>query len=891
MAEPSFDFNAFLNSASTAPSPDTAQQQHPTGAVHNRRGSNTADYGGHQLHEEDRGLLPAWATATERTNATPARHSSILDPSVPTQRRQEVIQQPQPEPQQQADQVNRAHAHATQQYRARIAEHHNRTMHPSAEAGSSQHKSSGRENAASQAAVGQSLSSSSVNDGKAGAPPAQSGRRSRESTLLNSKQFPPAAAPYGTAGPFTAAAVTPSTSRLSLQERRRFSQIASEATRSDSRSNPPNSNSSSSGNTHSQNQSESPLGPGDSAPGVNTAVTPKRNIKRAREAGRAAANAAADQDVQSNSYNGDISKSVSPGDGSEPAMTSLSPLSNSARSVLRSNEGENALPSDFDVSEALAKVATRKNPSIQLGPIGPSCAFTIADALHPNQPLIYVSETFTRLTGYEPADVLGKNCLFLQAPDGDVNNNSNPAGAKRRSSDGRAVAHMKKHLGQMRECQASLINYKKNGKAFINLVTMVPIPWGPDGDGKADSDIVRYFVGFQVDLAEQPGAVLSKDANGYVVDYTTSGGPDRQGGSTGPSAPPPPTLTASELFQEAREEKTRQVNGAHELADRVNTGEAGVRSWARFLLDNAHDLIYVLSLKGVFLYVSPSVERILGFKPEALIGHSIAEFCHPSDVVPVFRELKDSTSNASIASAARSSVDARGGYQAMTRGGAGQSGPQVNLLLRMRHRHLGHQWIESVGKLHLNQGKGRKVVISSGRPRAVYNLGWDQLRQTAVENPMGAPAPGPAFWVKVSLDGLVLSSKSRTAAVLGCTPAMLQGQHLMEMCNGEAVRAIGEALRSRGCVGRRGGEWNEEAGYRPIVLVAGIGVGWTTDECRYDIDAQQQQQQQCSLQQQQQQQQQQQYMQHHFPHHPGGSCSSGMGGFFAGRRERSPGYG
>ncbi|KAE8204934.1 hypothetical protein CF328_g793 [Tilletia controversa] len=639
--------------------------------------------------------------------------------------------------------------------------------------------------------------------------------------------------------------------RLSLQERRRLSRLASEATGSDSggsggsssNSNPAkdgngkgngSGTTSRSGSFPSQSQSEASgkgvtttkelpeggvvaggpsaadataaaaaaAGGGDQSVPAKGRLMPERT-KRALAAGQAAANAAAEQDSHSSNYNG--SKSKSPSSGDEGSKSVASATGSSARAV-RESSGEGAATdtdpvfhgpyheialtangkdgpkhvrnsyssSGFDILGALTKVAARKNPRIQLGPIDLSCAFTVSDALKPDQPLIYVSDTFTRLTGYQPADVLGKNCRFLQAPDGSM-----VKGAERLNTDGRAVAHMKKHMDRTRECQASLINYKKNGKAFINLVTIVPIPWG-------DSNVIQYFVGFQVDLVEQPGAILEKDANGqYVVNYTTAGGAPRRSVIPAPLAPVVP-----DPIKEALEEKARQVNGAHKLAEIVTNGQSDVRPWARLLLDNAQDLIYVLSLKGIFLYVSPSVERILGYKAEELIGRSISEFCHPSDVVPVFRELKDSTSNASIAAAARKSAKALGGYKALTKGGAGQSGPQVNLLLRMRHRSLGHQWIESVGKLHLEQGKGRKVVISSGRARTVYNLSWDQVRRTTDDRE-------PAFWSKVSLDGLVLSSTSRTAAVLGCTPGMLQGQHLMEMCNGEAGPAIVQALRGR----------------------------------------------------------------------------------------------
>jgi PAS domain-containing protein len=39
---------------------------------------------------------------------------------------------------------------------------------------------------------------------------------------------------------------------------------------------------------------------------------------------------------------------------------------------------------------------------------------TIADARLPGRPLIYANEGYERVTGYPVAEVLGRNCRFLQ---------------------------------------------------------------------------------------------------------------------------------------------------------------------------------------------------------------------------------------------------------------------------------------------------------------------------------------------------------------------------------------------------------------------------------------------------------------------------------------------
>ncbi len=62
----------------------------------------------------------------------------------------------------------------------------------------------------------------------------------------------------------------------------------------------------------------------------------------------------------------------------------------------------------------------------------------------------------------------------------------------------------------------------------------------------------------------------------------------------------------------------------------------------RALIENATDLIAMFDANGKFLYISPSVERILGFTNEDVIGFSIFDFLHPSDLelgVKVFKKI------------------------------------------------------------------------------------------------------------------------------------------------------------------------------------------------------------------------------------------------------------
>ena len=48
--------------------------------------------------------------------------------------------------------------------------------------------------------------------------------------------------------------------------------------------------------------------------------------------------------------------------------------------------------------------------------IATDITFTITDPREPDNPLVWVNPSFTRITGYEAEEVVGRNCRFLQGP-------------------------------------------------------------------------------------------------------------------------------------------------------------------------------------------------------------------------------------------------------------------------------------------------------------------------------------------------------------------------------------------------------------------------------------------------------------------------------------------
>lgn len=178
----------------------------------------------------------------------------------------------------------------------------------------------------------------------------------------------------------------------------------------------------------------------------------------------------------------------------------------------------------------------------------------------------------------------------------------------------------------------------------------------------------------------------------------------------------------------------------------------------KVLLENTDDVVHVLSLKGLFLYLSPSSRKVLEYEPVELIGTALSSVCHPSDIVPVTRELKDTSTGAS-----------------------------VNVVFRIRRKHSGYTWFESHGSLHTEQGKGRKCIILVGRERPVYALARGDI--------IAAGGIGESeLWTKMSTSGMFLFVSSMVRTLLDRQPDDLVGTSIQSLMRPESKLEFGRIL-------------------------------------------------------------------------------------------------
>ncbi|CAN6373824.1 unnamed protein product [Urochloa humidicola] len=104
--------------------------------------------------------------------------------------------------------------------------------------------------------------------------------------------------------------------------------------------------------------------------------------------------------------------------------------------------------------------------------------FVVSDATRPDHPILYASAGFFTMTGYSSNEVVGRNCRFLQGS----------------GTDPAEIAKIRQALAAGSNYCGRLLNYKKDGTPFWNLLTVAPIK---DEDGR-----VLKFIGMQVEVSK-----------------------------------------------------------------------------------------------------------------------------------------------------------------------------------------------------------------------------------------------------------------------------------------------------------------------------------------------------------------------------------------------------
>ena len=139
-------------------------------------------------------------------------------------------------------------------------------------------------------------------------------------------------------------------------------------------------------------------------------------------------------------------------------------------------------------------------------------------------------------------------------------------------------------------------------------------------------------------------------------------------------------------------------------------------TYFRSLIENASDIISILEPNGKIRYESPSIEGVLGYRPEELVGCNAFEFIHPDDV---------------------------GAIQEIFTQELSQDGRTTSCEFRFRHKDRSWRTFEGIGKNLLNDPAVRGVIVNSRditeRKRMVGALRETEMRYRRLfeQSPVG----------------------------------------------------------------------------------------------------------------------------------------------------------
>ena len=105
-----------------------------------------------------------------------------------------------------------------------------------------------------------------------------------------------------------------------------------------------------------------------------------------------------------------------------------------------------------------------------------SAAMVLSDPHLPDTPMVAVNPAFCAVTGYSEAESVGRNCRFLQGP----------------RTDPEAAPRIRTCLQAGQGCVEWLVNYRKNGAAFWNVLFISPV--------HDETGALRYYFGNQLDV-------------------------------------------------------------------------------------------------------------------------------------------------------------------------------------------------------------------------------------------------------------------------------------------------------------------------------------------------------------------------------------------------------
>ena len=207
------------------------------------------------------------------------------------------------------------------------------------------------------------------------------------------------------------------------------------------------------------------------------------------------------------------------------------------------------------------------------------------------------------------------------------------------------------------------------------------------------------------------------------------------------------------IFSDITERK--QVDAA------LKASEKRFRTW----IENSSDVVTVLDATGTIQYESPSVKRVLGYKPEELLGKVAFDFIHPKDQEQVLAIFIEAIQNPESI---------------------------VSTEFRFLHRDGTWRFLEAVGHTYVDEHNEVVGLIHSRditeRKQAEEAVAAMQKRfQSLIEN-------APDGIALLGMDGKLRQVTPSTQQILGYTLEEAEGQDPAHLTHADDLPALLEAL-------------------------------------------------------------------------------------------------
>jgi two-component system, sensor histidine kinase and response regulator len=223
--------------------------------------------------------------------------------------------------------------------------------------------------------------------------------------------------------------------------------------------------------------------------------------------------------------------------------------------------------------------------------------------------------------------------------------------------------------------------------------------------------------------------------------------------------------SARDELEQRVEERTKELQD--EMAERKQAVELLRRSEEHFrsLIENASDVITIIDSKGTILYESPSVERVLGRKPQTLMGENALDLTHPDD---------------------------RKTAVAMLTAAAGEDRPAEPFELRFKHADGSWRTLEVIGQVVRDESGAVEVIINS-RDVTERKRSEDALRESEERYRTILESIQEGYY-EVDLSGRLTFFNSSLARIVGSPAERLKGLSHREYTDPETARTVFEAF-------------------------------------------------------------------------------------------------